>query len=131
MTLKPLRLAIRAAALSAAFVVTAFTGSALATDYVVTNPTDTGPGTCPTNDSCSLQQAISQASNDGDTVTLRPNTYKLDNGEMTVSANISISGASATNTIIDAQGKSRIFDTTGKTVTIRNLAMINGRAQQK
>ncbi|MEJ7593453.1 MAG: right-handed parallel beta-helix repeat-containing protein [Planctomycetaceae bacterium] len=54
--------------------------------------------------------------------------FNLTLGQLTISANVTITGNGAANTIIDAQTNSRIFDIAATvTVTLNGLALRNGR----
>lgn len=86
---------------------------------------DENDGTC--DASCSIRDAIAQGTN-GDDITIPPGTYTLSatNGSLTVSENLIFNGASASNTFIDAQGGSRVFNVTGGSVTLNQLTLQNG-----
>ncbi len=83
----------------------------------------------------SLREAImlSNASgnpNEGFTFAASTNgtPFNLTLGQLTISANVTITGNGAANTIIDAQTDSRIFDIAANvTVTLNGLALRNGR----
>src|SRR5947209_7471791 len=112
--------------------------SAQADTYSVTDTTDSpasGTGsTCTTAGPCTLRQAVTAANDTAgaDTINVAPGTYKLDNGDLFINTDVTIAGHEATDTIIDAQNKSRVFDLggsgggPGSTVSISNLTMQNG-----
>jgi hypothetical protein len=82
-------------------------------DIAVTNQNDSGPG--------SLRQAIADA-DPGAIVIVPAGTYLLTTGELTVAKSLTISGAGAASTIIDAQTASRVFHTGGRTTRSRSAA---------
>ena len=88
------------------------------------NVTTTGdPGPAGT---VSLRQAIAGASA-GDTVSVAPGHYTLALGQIPVPNAITISGAGASTTIVDANHASRAFDVTSAgTVAIDNVTITNG-----
>jgi hypothetical protein len=92
-----------------------------AADVAVTNQNDSGPG--------SLRQAIANA-DPGQIVIVPAGTYMLTTGELTVAKSLSILGAEASSTIIDAQTASRVFHTegAGNDITISGVTIRNGKA---
>ena len=82
---------------------------ALAANYAVTKTADTNDGSCSATD-CSLREAIAAANADSSsTVTIPAGTYTLTAGELGVSAYMTITGAGASSTIIDANKASRVL----------------------
>ena len=98
-----------------------------AATFVVTIPFDENDTVC--DSSCSIRDAISAAGN-GDDITIPAGTYTLSatNGTLTVTENLIFNGNSATDTIIDAQGNSRVFNVTAGTVVFNDLTVQNGVA---
>lgn len=82
--------------------------------------------------SCSIRDAITAASLNGesDNITIPAGTYTLSatNGALIVTESLTFNGNSATDTFIDAQGNSRVFNVTAGTVTFNNLALQGGSA---
>src|SRR2546423_1548996 len=94
---------------------------ARATTIIVSNTNDNGPG--------SLRQALVDA-NDGDTIdaTDVSGTITLTSGQLLVDKSVTINGAGPDLLAIDGNATSRIFQIgTGKTVTISNLTIRNGK----
>jgi len=106
--------------LSAALVLALSVPAAAAT---VSVNTDAGPN--------SLRQVLA-AANDGDTIdfALAPGTtITLTTGELLLTKNVTIAGPSVEALTIDGSDAARIFHVApGKTVTIANLTMTNGRS---
>jgi hypothetical protein len=104
--------------------------AAHATGYVVTTTTDGGPG--------SLRDAIDQANaNPGaDTITVPAGTYTLTiagadedlnaTGDFDILTDITITGAGAATTIIDAAGIDRVFEVLDGTTVVQGLTLTNG-----
>jgi hypothetical protein len=126
------RIAATALALIAALtVVVAPAASAAGGSITVTNQNDSGPG--------SLRQAIADAA-PGDTVIVPagpagpaglPTPYVLSSGELVISKTLTIAGAGATTTIIDAQNRAfRVIHTmgAGNQITISGVTIRNGTA---
>lgn len=92
-------------------------GTVSAEDIIITNTTNGG-----------LKTAINNVS-DGDTVYMENGLYTGSNNvNLTISRNITIEGK-GDNVTIDAQGYSRVFNiTSGVTVTLKNLKLINGKS---
>ncbi|MBX2882008.1 MAG: DUF4347 domain-containing protein, partial [Granulosicoccus sp.] len=88
---------------------------------------DLNPGS---DNAVSLREAIIAANADAaaDSITLLPGTYVLASGDMDITNPVSITGDSASNTILDAGDNSRIFDIKNLTgvVQISNLTLMNG-----
>lgn len=90
---------------------------AVATTVHVTKTADNVPG--------SLRETIAEA-NPNDTVQVPAGTYKLTAGEIAINKNLTIQGAGAPKTIVDAQGSSRVFNLTGGTYMLRGLTVEGG-----
>ena len=105
--------------------------SARADDFVVTTLTD-GTGTCNKTDCTTIRAALAAAGATAatdDTVTVPPGTTTLTGGDLVPPSGVAISGASARTTIIQGDGKARIFTIGGeRVVTFANLTMANGTA---
>jgi len=99
------------------------TGAVHAADFNVNVFFDEKDDDCNDGD-CSLRDAINLSAS-GDNIILPAGTYTL-NEQITVTKSLTISGNLATDTFIDAQGNGRIFEITAGTVTINNVALING-----
>jgi hypothetical protein len=81
-------------------------------------------------DGISLREAIEAANNTAgaDTITLQADTYTLALGELSISSDITITGAAVDQTFIDGASISRLFNITSGTVTISDLTIQNGSA---
>ncbi len=77
----------------------------------VTTPLDPASPTCPSANNCSLRGALLAAAA-GDTISLPAGDYKLTRGELTMPQAVTLAGAGASSTTIDAQGTSRVLDIT-------------------
>ena len=96
----------------------------LLTTFTVTSHADSGAG--------SLRQAILDANNTAgdDEIVFQSGlngTIALTSGQMTISETVEITGNGAANSIIDAQGNSRIFDITSGAVSLSGLTLQNGQ----
>ena len=113
------------------------------TDAVDANP---GDGVCDDGGGdCTLRAAVQEANAAPgvDTIALPPGTYTLTiggdeeddglTGDLDISDDLTIQGASATETILNAAGVDRYFDapsvTDAVTITLRNLTIENGVAR--
>lgn len=95
--------------------------STLTTTIVVTNTTDSGPG--------SLRNAIG-AAQPGATIAFSlpvNSTIILSNGELTVTVPITLDGSTASSLVIDANHASRVISATAP-LMIRSLSILNGSA---
>jgi CSLREA domain-containing protein len=100
--------------------------------FTVTTTKDGNDGEC--NRDCTLREAVSLATAQGNFITLPPGVYKLTLGELTLRNNTSIvgaglvggQGASARTTIIDARGASRAVNVPANTAAIIAGATITG-----
>jgi CSLREA domain-containing protein len=112
-----------------------------AATFTVTKTADSNDGTCDTD--CSLREAIIAAntSPDADTIILPAGSYPLtiggDNedssatGDLDITDSVTLTGAGATSTIIDADALDRVFDLAGSgppdiTVAISGVTLQNG-----
>ena len=96
----------------------------LLTIFTVTSLADSGAG--------SLRQAILDANNSAgdDEIVFQSGlngTIALTSGQMTISETVEITGNGAANSIIDAQGDSRIFDISSGAVSLSGLTLQNGQ----
>src|SRR4051812_29945152 len=105
--------------------------SARAADFIVTTLND-GAGSCAKTDCTTIRAALvaaGQTAETDDTVTVPPGPTTLTGGDLVPPSGVSIIGASARTTIIQGDGKARIFTIGGeRTVTFQNLTMANGTA---
>jgi len=121
-----------------------FSAAASATTFPVTKTADTADGTCDAD--CSLREAViaANAAAGADIITLPAGTYNLsipatgENiagptgntpaiGDLDINGEVTINGAGAATTIVDAQDLSRIFHVhTADPVTITGLTVRNG-----
>jgi CSLREA domain-containing protein len=106
-----------------------------AATFTVTRTDDPAPGSCDPSD-CSLREALLEA-RAGDEISLPPGHYRMtipgtgeDNGaqgDLDLKHDVTIEGAGARSTVIDAQGVDRVFDVaSGIHATITDLAVIGG-----
>ena len=94
-----------------------------------------------TDGDCSLREAIEAANSDlvtdacdpgvgPDTITIPVGLYELSTGQLVADSNLTLSGAGAATTIIDANDTSRILKiTAGSTVEVSGLTIRDGNAQ--
>ena len=100
--------------------------------YVNVNGNNSWDGSTPTHTNATNgpKQTIASGlsvTNNGGNISIAAGTYKENN--LIISKNLTISGASKTNTIIDAMGNNLIFFIKpGTIVTIKNLNLTNGKA---
>jgi CSLREA domain-containing protein len=108
-----------------------------ATTFVVTKTDDTNDGACDAD--CSLREAIiaANATPGDDTITLPAGTFSLTisgrgeneaaTGDLDITGNLVINGASAATTIIDANDLDRVLHITGMvSVSIFDVTVSNG-----
>jgi Carboxypeptidase regulatory-like domain len=89
-----------------------------------------GDGVCATRGGlCTLRAAVEEADALGvGTIDVPAGVFRLTRGDMRVTRTLTISGAGAASTIIDGEGRSRIFDlAAGADVTIADVTVRNGR----
>lgn len=102
--------------------------SASATTYTVTTTADTTSGTCVVG-SCSLRQAVA-AVTDGDTIVVPASAtpYGLTNGQLSLSKGITIKGAGAVSTVIQAMDSDRVMVILGNTsaAKLQDLTITGG-----
>src|ERR1700683_1169813 len=89
----------------------ALAASAQAKTWNVNTPSDLAPPGCVSSGPCSIRQALA-AAGAGDTIMVPTGDYKLTLGELTMAQAVTIVGAGASSTTIDAQGASRVLDIT-------------------
>ena len=105
-----------------------------AATFTVNTTVDTAvAGGCVSNPSCSLREATTAANASADpqdTVEIPAGTYKLSLGELQVagSGRVTIHGAGARSTTIDAQGTSRVVFVTADDVAFEGLTVTGGVA---
>ncbi|MCP4421496.1 MAG: hypothetical protein GY805_33210, partial [Chloroflexi bacterium] len=99
--------------------------TAFAATHIVNIFHDEDDGVC--DASCSIRDAISEATS-GDNITIPAGSHTLSAtyGTLTVTKSLIFNGNSATDTFIDAQGNSRVFNITDGTVTFNNLTIQGG-----
>jgi CSLREA domain-containing protein len=105
-------------------------GQAQAATFTVNKTEDTAdPNGCVSVPSCSPREAIAAANNaPGSTVSVPAGHFTLTMGDLVISADMTITGAGARNTIFDGGGNDRVFDITNtSTVNIQNLAVTGGQ----
>ena len=113
-------------------------GVASATTFTVARTDDPTPAPCSSD--CSLREAViaANAGSGGDTIVLRAGVYRLmipgtgedaaATGDLDLLKNVTIKGAGARATAIDAQGTDRIFDIqAGVTAHISDLTLTGGQ----
>src|SRR3954469_13453421 len=105
--------------------------SARAADFTVTTLND-GAGSCAKTDCTTIRAALAaagQTAETDDTVTVPPGATTLTGGDLVPPSGVSIIGASARTTIIQGDGKARVFTVAGeRTVIFQNLTMAEGTA---
>lgn len=103
-------------------------GAASAATFTVTQTADTSGGTCLPG-SCSLRQALAAVAN-GDTVILPASAspYTLTNGQLMLSKGITLQGAGASSSVIEAQDSDRVMLINGNSTAVRlaNLTITGG-----
>ena len=125
-----MKLALLAALLCAAFL--ALAGTASANTFNVTT-TDDDIGACDPGD-CSIREALAAAdANPGeDTVNVPAGHYLLQHGQLVTdpddSATLNFVGHSARDTIIDANGQSRVYYVNEGTVNLSHMTITGGVA---
>jgi hypothetical protein len=104
-----------------------------AADPFVVSTTADNPGTCPTPTTCSLRQAIvSSGQTQGpDTIQIPAGDYTLttdSGGPLQITSEVTITGAAANDTFINAAPNSRVFQIAGTSASISHLTMAGGVA---
>src|SRR5262245_53720475 len=86
-------------------------------------------GMCTVGDpNCATIQAAVNAASAGDTMEIAAGTYA--EHDITIGKNLTLTGASAATTIVDAQQLGRVLNVqSGATVEISNLSIVNGKSQ--
>lgn len=111
-----------------AAIIVAFVQHAFAAEITVNTVTDESDGSCSDGD-CSIRDAIAVASS-GDQISIPAGTYTLSLGQLSISKDLTLTGAGAQHTIIDANDSSRVielpFNDPPSTVTIEKMSLING-----
>ncbi len=106
--------------------------AASAGTFVVNTTTDSADmGGCQTVSTCSLRDALNAADGeaDPDTVEVPAGTYDLTLGQLEVAGTaITVRGAGARQTIVDAGGASRVFELEADEPTLEGLTIRNGSA---
>lgn len=123
-----MRLASIAALICAALL--AFAGTASAQIFNVTT-TDDDVGTCDPGD-CSLREAVAAANTNlgPDTIMVPAGHYVLSQGELLITEDFTMIGASARSTIIDAAGSSRVLNIDEGVDSISHVTITGGHADQ-
>jgi predicted outer membrane repeat protein len=96
-------------------------GGASAATINLTSTADSGPGT--------LREALLGA-NDGDLIVMPPGTYDVTSGQLNIQDAITIRGAGARRSVVQANGSSRVFLINGglSAVTLSSLTVTGGDA---
>ena len=104
----PLRRVLITASVAGCILAGANASAALAATYKVNSTADTG-GTCsPAPASCTLRQAVTSATSGSDTINVQAGHYLL-GSNLSITANVTINGAGAATTNIDANNGSSVF----------------------
>jgi uncharacterized repeat protein (TIGR01451 family) len=127
------------AALSALLIALALSTSASAATFEVDTDTDVSSSDCTdAADDCSLRGAIDIANNSdtNDTIVVPAGIYRLggEDRELLVdkaSGTLTIQGAGASDTVIDADGRSRVFDVASSELEISGLTLRDGQARNR
>jgi CSLREA domain-containing protein len=128
---------IRTGVALAASVALAAAANAHAATFTVTRLDDPAPGTCDSD--CSLREAVlaANAGSGGDTIVLPVGLFRLtrggagedaaSTGDLDLTKSVTITGAGARSTTIDAAGLDRVFDVRpGVTALIADVAVSGG-----
>ncbi|HEX7279744.1 MAG TPA: choice-of-anchor Q domain-containing protein [Solirubrobacterales bacterium] len=108
----------------------------MAATFTVNTTADTSvPGGCTTEPACSLRDALAAASSSADpedVVVVPAGGYPLAAGELSTFGEgaLTIRGAGARSTVIDAGGTSRVFNVAGDRVTIEGVTITGGVAPE-
>jgi CSLREA domain-containing protein len=109
-----------------------FASSASARTFTVTRADDPVPSACQRND-CSLREAViaANAQAGADTIQFAPavsgNAIVLAHGELSIGRPVTISGPGASKLSVSGNGLSRVFHVRSGHVTIRGIAIQDGR----
>lgn len=107
-------------------------GSAQAATFTVNTTEDTSvAGGCTTEPSCSLRDAVTAANGSADpedVVVVPAGSYSISNGELTLTGagTITVRGAGARSTVIDAHQTSRVFKLSAETNVVEGLTVTGG-----
>jgi CSLREA domain-containing protein len=128
---------VRAGVAFALWVALAGVPNAAAATFAVTRTDDPAPGACDSD--CSLREAVlaANAGSGGDTIALPAGYYRLAipgpsedagaTGDLDLRKNVTIAGAGARSTLVDAQGIDRVLDVaSGVSATISNITVTGG-----
>ncbi len=111
-------------------------GQAQAATFTVTRTDDPAPGACDSD--CSLREAVraANAGSGGDAIVIPPGHYRLTRagagenaaltGDLDVTKDVTINGAGARSTAIDAVGGDRVFDIGAVAVEIFRVTITGG-----
>jgi CSLREA domain-containing protein/uncharacterized repeat protein (TIGR01451 family) len=108
----------------------------LAATFTVNTTADSSvAGGCTTDPACSLRDALTAAgasADPEDVVVVPAGNYPVEAGELQTSGGdaLTIRGAGARTTVIDAQGKSRVFNVGSGKVTIEGVTITGGSAPE-
>lgn len=124
---------LRVALLAAAASLVA-SAPAAASTYTVTGFGDSLSGTCqPAGEgavSCTTLRAAVQSANEGadeDTIALSAGTYVVNSGQIVINQTVTVAGAGARATVIDATGNGApTFTVSGQDITLGNLTVRGG-----
>src|SRR5439155_13289990 len=128
---------VRAGVAFALWVALAGVPNAAAATFAVTRTDDPSPGACDAD--CSLREAVlaANAGSGGDTIALAPGHYRLtlpgpgedaaETGDLDLTRSVTIAGAGARSTVVDAEGIDRAFDVAaGPAVQIWGVSITGG-----
>lgn len=124
-----------AAALGGALLLALGPAGATPQTFTVTKTTDTADGTCDLD--CSLREAViaANANPGADTITLPPGTYQFtiggwedlsNGGDLDLTGDVTISGAGAATTIVDAGDLDRVISVLSGTADVSGVTLRNG-----
>jgi CSLREA domain-containing protein/uncharacterized repeat protein (TIGR01451 family) len=108
----------------------------LAATFTVNTTADTTvPNGCTADPACSLRDAITRANESADPenlVVVPAGNYPVEAGELSPAANgtLTIRGAGARSTVVDARGTSRVFNVGGEKVAIEGMTITGGSATE-
>jgi CSLREA domain-containing protein len=131
-----MRKLITGAAVAVAFALTAPTAAQAGTFNVNTEADTTVPDGCTVAPQCSLRDAVAAAESSGDatdTIAIPAGDYVLTAGELDLEkaspvGEVTLDGADARTTTIDAGGASRVFDLINGDIVMNDLTITGGLA---